>query len=332
MTILTKEQVTNLFLYGTEEKPTDLTDEALLTRAAGSTTISEALFMSEIWGGGKLNFSMFEHVRRFLQGEGSFSSGPKTQAQVLAEFGLSPENYHIEKQLVDYNDGSEDFYEKVYIWNTGRFILHDNVRFIVESNGDRRIENLAIVTFDSENFDFVTTPDNGLPGRLGNALFESAIDPQGIGQTVTINFNRDITEFRQQYVLSDLNSDLQSTIEISSTGHYMNRLAFAINGVTDIIPALTSVISDPAVQIVDGRKVIYGTSQSDELYSTLYSDRGSIYFGVHFVAGNSDDILYGSIGSDVFEGGIGNDTYVFNSSASFGNDFIVSVRPTTPIL
>jgi len=58
-----------------------------------------------------------------------------------------------------YDDGRDDWMERAYIWNTTAFKIVDDVRFVVEPNGNRYIENYGIREFVNsntfENFDLV---------------------------------------------------------------------------------------------------------------------------------------------------------------------------------
>lgn len=83
-------------------------------------------------------------------------------------------------------DGYDDYAERTFIWGGTKCKLRDDVRFVIDPEGNRYIENMAIVRDGDDNFDF-----NGSDRitNFGNVALEHAIDPSGIGSEVKLAFD-----------------------------------------------------------------------------------------------------------------------------------------------
>ncbi len=113
--------------------------------------------------------------------------------------------------MTQYNwkDEIDDFAERVYILNTQGYKISDDVVFVVEENGDRRIENFATQPIEDEeypdNFDF--EGGDGLT-NLGNEILQPRIDPSEIGRKVIINYVGE-PERVASYTLEDYDRDFE---------------------------------------------------------------------------------------------------------------------------
>ena len=71
-----------------------------------------------------------------------------------------------------FDDGMDDYGERVYIYESMAFEVIDGAEFYIEADGTRRIENFAIEPISEpanpENFDF----DGGFLSNLGNVTLE----------------------------------------------------------------------------------------------------------------------------------------------------------------
>lgn len=340
MSVLTIEEVTNYFLYGAKHKPYELADEDLIDRVGGAAinNINPNEYMNEVWidkidsSKSIIKPSDFNVIAQFLgTASGAFQNGLSYSLdETLSILDLTDLDTQARLQLVDYFDGSREMLDQIYIWNSATFALHESITFKIDSNGVRTIENYAPVP-ESDNFDFRTADSILDIANFGNQLvLADNIDSFRIGRQVTINFNTSITQ--PDYFMDLWAVDLYTGR--SPSGHLGQLFQFAGNAVAELVPDLTSEYSDPAVQMRNGRRMFYGTSVEIEQGDTVddYLDPTSnifitginpkYYLGFHFLSGVGDDTMVGTTGSDYFEGGADNDTYIFDINNNIGSDFI----------
>lgn len=167
--VLSAEEMTNLYLYGTKIRPSDLLDTNIIRPSTETTTTS--VDINEYMKNGAGRFAspaFFELVKLFFSPTSSaLKPGSYSKSDLGGIFGL--DYYGLNLQQWAYADGTDDYAERVYIWNSGEFKISDNARFIVKENGDRYIENFAIEPRDEDNFDFES---NDLIAQLGNHELE----------------------------------------------------------------------------------------------------------------------------------------------------------------
>ena len=136
--------------------------------------------------------SQFELVQRFFVLPVQVPPGTYTKLQLAEDiFGLSTfddRSIAWNIQQFNYDDSANDYLDRVWVYNSMAFQISNDAVFIVEENGEKRIENFAVhPRVDiQENFNFET---NNLPTALANAVVLPSIDPSGIGRTVNINFS-----------------------------------------------------------------------------------------------------------------------------------------------
>jgi len=317
--LLTAEEVTNLYLYGTKTKPADLTDEGVV-RSANSASIYTEVDIATYMESGPGRFAspaFFEIIKLFFAPTSSgLPPGSYTEKQLRPLIGTS--QAIITQQQWAYNDEVDDYAERVYIWNTVAFEIDDAALFVITEDGDRYIENFAVRPFSNtgtENFDF---DSDDFVATMGNYFnLESRVDPNRVGKSVEIGFGGELTMTR--YGFSD----------------YMNDASLAVMANPFLLASLygdITVLTDQLFQsgsirfLEDGRPIIYGTHSSDTLNGTAsvagvdISDHrylGSYTEnGIHYIAGGGSDHVTGTNKDDVIEGGDGNDT--LNGAA--GND------------
>lgn len=100
-----------------------------------------------------------------------------------------------------YQDSSDDYAERVYLFNTGLFRLNDEMRFVVD-DGAYSLTNVAVRPFD-EDYDF----DGSGLAAVFNQELEPLIDPSQIGRIVNIQFDNSSIQTQTVYTASDYNND-----------------------------------------------------------------------------------------------------------------------------
>lgn len=200
-TLPTVEQITSLYLYGSTSTPSDLSSESLIRPAGVKTqwTVDVNEYM-DIGAGRMAYASAFTFIQEFfdkgkLPASESLAPGRYTKRQILEKFGyidaatghgLKDASYSFNQ--INYVDDIDDLVARTYIWGTTAFSVAEDAVFVVGANGERSVENFAIVPHPKiqEDFDFV----GGAISQLGNwALLYDTIDPSRIGRAVNINFS-----------------------------------------------------------------------------------------------------------------------------------------------
>jgi len=268
------KEITNLYLYGDINTPSDLTSESLI-RPASETLPPIAVNMASFMETGPGRFALGAQsalIETFFSSATDISWMQKgveyTKAQFIAELtshGVSlPDFYGINLKQVLLGDLSGDYWERAYIWNSGLFKLSDNATFIIDADGNRSIKNYAIKPLDSENFDFV---GDGRIADFANANLKELIDPWGIGRRVDINFVDDVTQTRD-YTYVDYTADV-----VKHAGHVV---AGAIKLPTLGLggAAITAQLWDGGVTqtLCQGKAIIYGTNDAETLSASQLND------------------------------------------------------------
>lgn len=329
---LTTEQVTNLYLYGRPDRPTDLTDESLVRDPAVTTTyqVDLADFMTN--GPGRFaNPVFFEIVQLFFSYAASVvPPGVYNEQQLIAMLRAGNVNVPIDALISQpqslYADGVDDYGSRAYIWNTLSYEILDNTNnspdstlFVINADGTRHIDNLKIVPFTNpgvpENFDF----DGGdILADLGNPILRRWVDPSGIGRKVNLEFGNDPPAI-SRYTMADYENDRQFAVRPNGT---------LLTGLLDEIrQEADALFAGGSTRFLDGenRPIIYGTTGADSMYAdqAMWAPlSGQKYLGqyvgngITYVAGAGDDdikalggndALYGGRGQDTLDGGAGTD-------------------------
>ncbi|MDI1279645.1 calcium-binding protein, partial [Methylobacter sp.] len=344
MNILTAEEITNLYLYGTTTTPSNLTDESLIrpnNNPPLEISVDGNVFMQT--GPGRFALPViWEVVNEFFNLNRGLQTGTYTEQQLRTLFGISSDDGLHTVQQYNYDDSLDNYAERTYIWNSGSCEINSNAVFVVDTNGNRHIEHFAVIPVgpkgingvnggELDNFDFL----GGGLAQIGNDLLETWVDPSGIGIKVNIEI-RNITNFRS-YTIANYAADIQkysdSFINTVSAGvrlsTEMHELAERIfdNGVTKFLDA-------------DNKPILYGTDQDDSIFGTLSRagiDRnkggtktivdigrfdnplsGWIQNGIHYIGGAGNDTLVGTDYDDKLLGGDDNDLL----DGLSGNDYL----------
>lgn len=330
---LTIEQVTNLYLYGQADTPADLTDENLVRNPGTGVSYQVDTLDYMLNGPGRFaSPAFFDIVQLFFSYAASVVPpgvyNEHTLAAALKSGGVNtPIRFDLVQNQTYFSDSTDDYKDRVYIWNTTGYEIKDNrdsdpagTLFVINEDGTRFIQNLTVIPYTNpgqpENFDF---DGGGINAYLGNPILRRWIDPSDIGRTVTFTF-----------------SDNAPVIPIYTAADFQNDYQFAPRPDVTLIAGLVGEMREVADQLFasgvtrflddSGRPIIYGTNGADSLigYQAAWAPlNGQEYLssyvgnGIAYVAGggndeitglSGNDALYGGRGNDVLRGGAGDDT------------------------
>ncbi len=305
MALVTVSEITNLYLYGIKSTPPDKVDAALIRLNPLPDPIPVKVNASEyMQGPGRFALAAnSDLVKKFFTAPDipGYTLGQKLSLNKtdMADL-LGIDSYGIEFNQYNYEDGQDDFAERVYIWNSTSCRLNDEAVFVIEADGTRHIENLSVVPWVKtipENFDF---EGGGLLTQLGNDLIlEDRVDPFRIGRTVEFEFT-EISSVPTDsfYDYQDYQAELAQE---DATYSVFNRFKTysAMESVTDHLweTGVTKFLDDQE------RPIVYGTMDNDELtaYNSVWAHSQFIPYrlnGAVLIGGDGNDKLTGSDGSD----------------------------------
>lgn len=248
------------------------------------------------------------------------------------------------------NNGVSEYAELVYVWNSTAFAISDDARFIVDENGDKRIENFVIQPnlfenpLSRENFDFATA--NPIVETGSELLLEPLVDPSGIGRQVFINF------YNRQNV-PEYDPDQFSSPGVYDESDFQQDLLIEADNFTPTSVGVIPQVRNQAFELFDegvtdfrfdDKSIYYGSIEDDTLIGRVLvdADRDSIVLnprdgdfnegivllggrgddsiqGDAFIfgelTGGTDDILVGHEGDDSLDGGGGDDIAIFSGNS-----------------
>ena len=225
MTQLNRNNITNLYLYGQLSTPSNLVDSNIIrpkdnniaVREPGDTNIEVEVpeFMAN--GGGRFALpSQFELIQKFFDPNTSIPAGTYDKS-TLNNLINNGKFFAWSMQQYSYDDsnlsgGVDDFLDRVWVYNSMFFQISNGTTFIVDANGNKRIENLAIEPYinpdvnERENFDFSSNDPLTI---LLNFIAGPSIDPSGIGRKVWIDFvDANLVPKILKYEKSDFEQDV----------------------------------------------------------------------------------------------------------------------------
>lgn len=314
MSVLTSREITNLYLYGTKTTPDDLLSESRIRPVSATTSVKVNIndYMAEV--GRFASPAFFKLIEKFFS-SGSIVPSSYTEAQMRQMLDVD-EKFIVQKQWA-FSDGTDDYAERVYIWNSVAFEIDDASLFVVDANGDRRIENFAIIPLnrDRENFDFESK--DGV-ASLGNGYLEGIVDPSGIGRKVFIEFDGQINR-----------TTLDQQDYIQAVASKPNESSLPRPDILSVIQDLTdNLFSSGATRALFNEKPIFYGSQQNDVMSGYdaknediddhrqlddFASNGVVYVGGQgndTIKGTQyDDVLIGGSGQDSMNGGAGDDTF-----------------------
>jgi Ca2+-binding RTX toxin-like protein len=349
---LSTNGITNLFLYGQWETPTDLENPALINHTPVEVVITNVDSFMLNGPGVYANGSQSSIVSAFMEGSIIPNTGIDqvlTLANILLISGLDNE-FTILQPAFDV--GGSDFDLRSYVYGHSHFAISNTAKFIVRADGTRYIENLAVIP-TPDNFDYITEP--GIEQDYDKLFFENKIDPSGIGKTVTISFdNTSISTY------VSANKDIKYTLEDYNAETGLNPSAFdKVFGLatfsSDAYFITKGLFESGVIAFLDseGKPILYGSDGNDAINGTIsrtgvdisavnhplaeWVKNGISYIGGagndtingtgnndKLLGGADNDTLTGGKGNDTLEGGSGIDTYIYNSGDGF--DAIVDLK------
>lgn len=302
---LNAQTITNLFLYGTKETPSfeKLKDGSFLDREDITLHISDMdKYMSTF--GRFANASMIEKVQNFFN-ENFGKDHKKGERQEFTFKEMKGKKNYATKQMYFKGTDKQEWAERTYIFNSQTYFLTQNVKFIIDENGNKYIENFAMIP-GVEDFDFEgTTLSN-----FGNILIENDIDPYRIGKTLKITYpshKKGGLEYNDYgkgriYTISDYKNDKERYIKQNHgiSTELLNPMYSLVDKLWD--KGVTKFIDN------EGKTIVCGTSKNDFLSSgKLYGKIKNYYEknktnGIVFVGGKGADKIIGTEYNDIIYG------------------------------
>jgi hypothetical protein len=248
-----------------------------------------------------------------------------------------------------YDDGSDNYFGRAYIWESTGFQIHKDTRFFVSKDpeGPRYISAFGIEPYYSpttltpertDNFDF---QGGSITSDAANYFLKPAVDPNGIGRIVNISFTEPRTLRSAAFTFADYEQARATTVQPMLVATAVARIAANANGFVN------GLFAEGATRLLDSnsRPIIYGAYGKDDLLIGSTSVAGydisksplaftqplATYVpnGIAYVAGTGTDVVQGTsagdyidggTGDDMLKGGLGFDTYAFKTGD--GKDII----------
>jgi len=314
--------MTNIFLYGQQTTPVHYV-ERLRTSAQYSTdtplTVElDAVSYMEIGPGRYAHASDIGFVQDFYAGTISLAAGSYTRDELINNYGYELVDFSTSYGQYQIDPTSADYEQRTYVFNTTGFAVSGDTVFIVNADGSREIQNLALLPTD-DNFDF----DSGNPlANLGNdTVLEPNIDPYTIGRRVEIEYTTESKALvprvaNYNYLQDQIGAANEPTV--SAASGIISAFGAMQNVIDDLKAAGTIEYDTPS-----GGKVIYGSVEDD------VSVTGT-KFGDIIVTGDGDDNVFGTIGDDKLFGGSAEDNSTNDTLSYFFVNKGLNVLFTAP--
>jgi len=276
--------------------------------------------------------SQFEVVQEFFDSTNIIPQGSHSFSAILSHLGITganPNRASINQS--EYAFGG-DFLERVFVYNNSSFEidLSVNPMFVVDSNGDRYIEDLRILPV-TDNWDFISNDPQTI---LLNGAIYGFIDPSdalttgagqlgdGLGRKVDIEFTGsaplDVTYTEPEY---------QSDVGFIASQEGPAFQAAALLAIP-MQGALNELWADGYTNFIDydDRALLHGTDGDDIIYATdipnIYNQSAIANWfgpwfisnlehynqnGTHIISGDGNDTIIGDQWNDVLDAGKGDD-------------------------
>lgn len=331
-------EIISAFLYNVLAKPANIVDGALI-RPTGmdgkDVDITANWYMTD--GPGRFaKASLSPLVAQFFEKDSSgiykYAIPGRTTAYSKAEINnnLPSNTFQFAFQQHEFDDGKDNFSDRVYIWNSVGFSIAPSATFYVDPvTGERSIQNLIVQSvhtvdsnYNEDNFDFKSS--NGV-AILANLLQlgQDYIDPSLIGRKVTFNFTGawPSSGSGPTYTYSDFQND-QASVNTSKSAYfgytsYAAQAIVAANIKSGIVTFLEELKQHGPANFWDneGRPILFGTINEDLLSpatvksTTYFANIDTDNVGVVLVGGTGIDTIGGGKGNDRFYGGNGDDYF-----------------------
>jgi Ca2+-binding RTX toxin-like protein len=285
MSLPTAEEVTNKYLYGSINRPSDLLDQSIIDHKNSNTPneikINAVEYMAS--GPGKfVNAANFDLVKQFFDLSNSIPPGTYTKTDVLKMFGyLDPvtgnaiqgmyAGYAVNQIYLGTNE--PDYAERAYIWGTTGFKINDDPIFVVDISGNREVRNFYIEPAGDEDFDF----EGGPASKRGNEALEPVIDPSGIGRTVKLKFEDKNKIPTSTLTMSSFVNDVDNCIDVDVIDKTLTAIP-AVYAIEELENKLFNT-GDQSTRFLDDddRPIIYGTNDDDVIDGTVTLHKTAAY-------------------------------------------------------
>ncbi len=344
---VTSEQITKLFLFGSETVPSDLASDAIIDHPVGVLAQQD---MQDHMTNGAGRFAVgaqFELVRAFFNPLNSFSPGSvyATPAAMADRLGLFvgvvnevPGADRVKFHQALYDDGAADYVDRAYVDGTTSFLLK-NATFVVDLDGTRHIVGLEIRAFN-DNFNW---EGDGIT-KVANAWLQPRTDPSLIGKTVKIEYGGDValTSYSAADYVYDIGRIAAWTTRATAHGILSASGEVLLGNLTDSFwdAGITKFLD------ADNRPILYGTAGNDTLNEDVldgsilhldkmpmlepYRNNGVVLIGGKgndvltggehndkILAGDGNDLAHGGAGNDQMDGGAGIDTADYSTDPNY---------------
>ena len=311
--VLTSQDITNLYLYGVKSTPLNLTDDSLIRDGFSKDNVPYTLIeidTREYLENGAGRFAVgaqFGLVKDFFESS-AVPAGDYSKKEIADKLGLTFYGWNMNQY--NWADDTDDYLERVYVYNTSAFKISDDARFIINTKGEKRIEKFRVEPNNNveENFDFI---GGGELTHHGNIFLEANIDPSGIGRKVKIAF-KEISGAIPKIIYTKENYIKEKDIIDNWTYYYDPVAATKLFINRNVIP--DKLFASGTTRFLDknNRPILYGTNNDDSLEALKLREIAPklapfLDNGAYLIAGKGDDKLFGSSGDDIFWGGIGDD-------------------------
>ena len=305
-------KVISTYRYGQETPPEDITSEEIVNNAGQKRPALHVSLNDFMAGPGRFaRPPMSKLVLYFFNWSTNLAPGEYSKSDLASILGLS--SYGINYQQIFYRDSINDYRERSMIWNSTKVKLGDDVKFVVEENGNKYIKNLYMVNNGNDNFDFES---NSIIAKLVNPELKNLYDFSNIGAKVELVVDGDDAQVDKTPIYDELDF---SNDFFGRAGN----IAAAIGGVRDVWGELstlyTKLWNDGIIkqEDKDGRAILYGSTGDDSINVKSLTFRVKLmlnknlykasFNGFHIIGGQGDDDLQGGSHGDLIRGGAGND-------------------------
>jgi Ca2+-binding RTX toxin-like protein len=350
LSVFDAETITNLYLWGEKTLPADLYDrvktdaylQSLPTIVVDGRTVRvvelkiDGTDMMQDGAGRFARLSQFDVVEDFFETDG-LAAGSYTYSQIITLmndqriFGKSYDD-NITIKHSNRSDANDLTAERAYIFQNSSYLLGQRpqdstpLRFVIDANGDKQIENAQIRPFD-DNFDFT---GGGFFSDIFNASVGGTIDPYEIGTRVEFSYQNG-TIPTVTYRLADYEADRRYVSETTSLlpntegkaateAKYEAAADYEIGGFSILVGTAGATTLDAEDAIGNGSfgdvsVLVLAGEGNDTVLGDSLGDRLYGHQGADVIEGRGgDDTLVGGSGNDSIEGGFGNDSLFGDAS------------------
>jgi hypothetical protein len=179
MSLPTTQEILNYFLYGVSQTPSNLADEGIIDHQNSLIEVDINEYM-DIGPGRFISPVDFDIINEFFSSERELDQGIYSLESIQRHLEINQGGVRI--QQYNFDDGQDNYVERVFVWNSTVFELEaSEIRFVVDEEGNRYIDNFSIIPNRlSENFDLIS--NDGVAAFGNQHVLIPSIDPNNIGR------------------------------------------------------------------------------------------------------------------------------------------------------